>query len=741
MFLANALLTFSALTGLLLGVVMLVSNPKKAVNQSLAAFLFAIFIWLLANLLSNLAVSEDLSLWFARATLVGASLIPYCFILFAKSYTAESKTHLKQVLLLGVPSFLIILTTPTRLNIVSIKAYGNDTVTGPIYIALILVAVIYFLWGFSILFGYSRRTRNNVERTQLRYIFTGIILSLTPVVIANGILPTLGITNAIVYGPSTIILLAIFMSVAIIRHRLLDIRLVVARSIGYLASLLVLAAVYGVLVFGAASVLFHLHFSAGLQVFIAGATAVAALSFGSLKSFFARNTNKLFYRDAYDTQVFLDEFNKTLVATYELDQLLKKSIEIIDKNIRPLNSLFIVNQTSNTKSRLVGAGNKDRLTKQDISTIQGAVANTKQKLIVTDELDSSHSSLQNLLRGKDIVLVAKLASDNAGAKADVGYLMLGPKKSGNLYSSQDIQVIEIVSNELVIAVQNSLRFEEIQNFNLTLQGRIDEATKKLRKANEKLREMDETKDDFISMASHQLRTPLTSVKGYISMVLEEDAGKITHMQREMLGQAFFSSQRMVYLIADLLNVSRLKTGKFIIEPTPVDLAEVVEQELSQLEETAAAHSLTLQYDKPKHFPTLMFDETKTRQVIMNFVDNAIYYTPNGGHITVQLTNNKSTIELRILDNGIGVPKREQPHLFTKFYRADNARKARPDGTGLGLFMAKKVIVAQGGSIVFDSQEGKGSTFGFIFSKHKLGAKPTTTDKPTEKTSETAAAKR
>jgi signal transduction histidine kinase len=226
------------------------------------------------------------------------------------------------------------------------------------------------------------------------------------------------------------------------------------------------------------------------------------------------------------------------------------------------------------------------------------------------------------------------------------------------------------------------------------------------------------------MASHQLRTPLTSIKGYLSMVLEGDAGKVSSTQREMLNQAFFSSQRMVYLIADLLNISRLNTGKFVIELSKVNLAEVVKEELTQLEETAASHSLTLSYDKPKNFPDLMLDETKTRQVIMNFVDNAIYYTPKGGHINVQLVNSADTVTLKVQDDGIGVPKSEQPHLFTKFYRAGNARKARPDGTGLGLFMAKKVIAAQGGSIIFDSSEGKGSTFGFLFSKAKLVPNPT-----------------
>ncbi|MCA9333999.1 HAMP domain-containing histidine kinase, partial [Candidatus Saccharibacteria bacterium] len=232
--------------------------------------------------------------------------------------------------------------------------------------------------------------------------------------------------------------------------------------------------------------------------------------------------------------------------------------------------------------------------------------------------------------------------------------------------------------------------------------------------------------------SHQLRTPLTSVKGYISMVLEGDTGKVNTKQKEMLNQAFISSQRMVYLIADLLNVSRLRTGKFVIEPKPTNLADVIEGEISQLTETAKGRNLTLSYEKPKTFPELMLDETKIRQVVMNFADNAIYYTPAGGHITVNLADLGDRVELTVVDNGMGVPKSEQHHLFNKFYRAGNAKKARPDGTGLGLFMAKKVVVAQGGSIIFKSTEGKGSIFGFSFAKKPLlpqnykGPHPTTT---------------
>ncbi|MDO8265985.1 MAG: HAMP domain-containing sensor histidine kinase [Candidatus Saccharibacteria bacterium] len=294
----------------------------------------------------------------------------------------------------------------------------------------------------------------------------------------------------------------------------------------------------------------------------------------------------------------------------------------------------------------------------------------------------------------------------------VGILFIGSSEQSTSINIEEFEHLSRVSEATGIAIDNKLLFEEYQSVLL-----------KLKHSNNKLKALDEAKDEFVSMASHQLRTPLTSIKGYISMVLDGDAGDINPTQKQMLGQALFSSQRMVYLISDLLNVSRLKTGKFVIEARPVYLPDLVESEISQLYEGATAKNITFSFDKPSNFPKLNLDDMKLRQVIMNFSDNAIYYTPSGGKITVSLKDKKDSVEFTVKDSGIGVPKAEQHKLFAKFYRAENARKARPDGTGLGLFMAKKVIIAQGGSLIFDSKEGKGSTFGFSFPKSRLEIKP------------------
>jgi len=233
-----------------------------------------------------------------------------------------------------------------------------------------------------------------------------------------------------------------------------------------------------------------------------------------------------------------------------------------------------------------------------------------------------------------------------------------------------------------------------------------------RKNQAKIKRIDAAKDDFISMASHQLRTPLTSVKGYISMLVNGDFGRLTAEQKRVLSEAYISSDRMAFIISDFLDVSRLQTGKFELQKTPTHLGEVLDLEIRQLEISATARDINLIYQPTTDLPTVDCDPNKIRQVMMNMIDNAIFYSPSGSKVEVSLYRHNRQVVFTVRDHGIGVPKAEQHRLFEKFFRATNARKARPDGTGVGLYMARKIIVAHGGSIIFESQENVGSTFGF-----------------------------
>lgn len=305
----------------------------------------------------------------------------------------------------------------------------------------------------------------------------------------------------------------------------------------------------------------------------------------------------------------------------------------------------------------------------------------------------------------------------------IGYVCLGSQLVSS-YTPRDIRLLEAIEQELVIAIQNARSVDKVRELNATLQQRVNEATRELRASNAQLQRLDEAKDEFISMASHQLRTPLTSIKGYISMLMEGDVGKVSNDQKHLLQEAFVSSERMVRLIGDFLNVSRLQTGKFIIDKQPVDLAKLVGREIESLGPNAAARSLKFTYKQPKNVPKLSLDESKIQQVIMNFADNAIYYSKEKSTIKVSLTVVKDRVEFTIKDTGIGVPLAEQNNLFSKFFRATNARKQRPDGTGVGLFLAKKVIDAHDGRVIFESKENKGSTFGFSLPLSKLRVRDT-----------------
>ena len=173
------------------------------------------------------------------------------------------------------------------------------------------------------------------------------------------------------------------------------------------------------------------------------------------------------------------------------------------------------------------------------------------------------------------------------------------------------------------------------------------------------------------------------------MVLDGDAGEISASQRQLLQEAFTSSERMVHLISDFLNVSRLQTGKFVIDQVQTDLVSLVAEEVANVSQVASAHKVNVRFRKPARFPLLYLDENKLRQVIMNLIDNAIYYSPNADTVRVRLSIEDGDVVLRVVDHGMGVPKDAQKRLFTKFFRAENARRQRPDGTGISLYLAKK----------------------------------------------------
>lgn len=686
-----------------LGVFTVQTNPRLRVNQYFGLICTFITVWVVSNYLADADPVNSL-LW-TRLAFWSASLGIASFVLFAHIFPRRifRRRWFSMAVAIGAMGMSVITLLPGFVPAVSYDGLTSNVITGELYPTFFIYFVSYMLVAFGLLIRAERREQR-AARERVRFVFAGVLIMVAAASLTNLFLPlVIGANPWARYGSYFSLVFVAFTSYAIVKHRLFNVRAVVARSVAYTLLIVTMAGVYSAAVFTVSLLVFpNSNHSLEQNLTYAALAVLLAITFQPLKAFFERVTDRFLFRDHYDSQEVLNDFGRVLVGELKLERLMDQSLKLLGQRLKVAHAhlyvfddgkIYRVSHYGSIPARLPTVARLQLL---------------RHRLAVADELERGKE--KEILETFDIRL-----SLHVRTKGEfVGYLLLGDKLNGDIYIEQDIELLEILGQELAVAISNAKAYDEIAHFNTTLQQRVDEATQQLRAANARLKDLDAAKDEFISMASHQLRTPLTSIKGYLSMIMEGDAGKITKQQKEFIGYAFESSRQMSSLVADMLNVSRMSAGKFFIEKAPVDLLPIVKEEVEQLRGHAEEKGLKLAFETPKGaIPTLQLDESKTRQVVMNFIDNAIFYTKTGS-ITVTLERIKDRVELRVTDTGIGVPMAARPKLFSKFYRAQNAQTVRPDGTGLGLFLAKRVVEDQGGTIVFESTEGQGSTFGFTF---------------------------
>lgn len=227
---------------------------------------------------------------------------------------------------------------------------------------------------------------------------------------------------------------------------------------------------------------------------------------------------------------------------------------------------------------------------------------------------------------------------------------------------------------------------------------------------EHLKEIDKAKTEFVSLASHQLRTPLTSVSWFAEMLLNKDVGQLNSKQMEYLGEINAGNRRMIDLVDDLLNASRIDIGMLAIEPKEIDLREIVKSALTELNPLIQEKNQEFVEDVEAGLPKAELDPELTGVIFQNLLSNSVKYTPHGGKISLKMKKKGPYINIEVTDNGYGIQKNQQHSVFTKLFRADNIRDKVTDGTGLGLYIVKAVVKQSGGKIYFRSEENKGTTF-------------------------------
>jgi PAS domain S-box-containing protein len=224
-------------------------------------------------------------------------------------------------------------------------------------------------------------------------------------------------------------------------------------------------------------------------------------------------------------------------------------------------------------------------------------------------------------------------------------------------------------------------------------------------------EIDRMKSDFISLASHQLRTPLSAIKTYSHMLLDGYMGEVNDAQRKSLRTVLSAANRMNELISTLLNITRIESGTIAITPKLINIEHLANEVIKEHALMASDKEIKLGMNKTGNHPaTIKTDTLIFKEIVSNLVSNAIKYTPEKGEVGVEVRLRKNDIVVCVRDNGMGIPKYSQEHVFTKFFRAHNVVKQETSGTGLGLYLVKGLLDSLGGDIWFESKEGKGTTF-------------------------------
>ncbi|NMC36606.1 hypothetical protein GYA49_06225 [Candidatus Beckwithbacteria bacterium] len=701
-----------AALNLILGLLVIARNPNKRANQAFFFIAFWFVVWSICLFFYQYPLVFTSVFWI-KATYFSASFISIGLLILSYVFPREisEKPHwlaiAYTILFLIFISFLLVNQLWIR-DVVNDPSKGLQTIYNPLsYLSWLVAAWTFMFWAiYNWRSTYFKLT--SLERLQLKYVFFGIFTWAFGATIIDVVLPfILQDTRTFPFSTAVGIGLSIATAYAILKHRLMDIRLVLARTVSYTLLTLLVVAFYTIGLFLIGNLLLPTHVDGNQLLISAFLALIIAYTIQPIRRFLEQITENIFFKENYDSDALLSKLSKTLSSTLNLTKLGERVFALLEENIHlEFYSLLLFKENGHLSlDRIIGhdfIAAKVQPGNQQL----GLLLRSRKQICIYDELPES--SLKQFMRTNNLgVLMYLRAKDSL-----VGALVLGNKKSGDVLTGNDIKVLQILAPQLAIAIQNARQFEEIQQFSEKLKVKIKEATTNLETANQKLKELDKRKDEFLSVAAHELRAPLTAVKGYLSMVLDGDGGSVNSKVKDFIQGAVEGAEREVRLVNNMLNVSRIEEGRLVYEMGKVRLRDVARSVFDEFNLDAETKDLRIKLQIPNGIKdSVWVDKDRIHEVVANFVSNAIKYTDKGDISIALLQPTKTTVRLEVADTGYGMSEGEQKKLFSKFFRAESSA-GKAMGTGLGLYITKLLVEKFDGKIGFSSEMGKGSIFWF-----------------------------
>ncbi len=672
---------------LFLAFLVLVRNPRHLINIIFFLISLIFALWALFLFFYEFPYIFS-SLFWIKATYLAA--VGYIGLIFFFSFIFPTSAFRKAwvyayivgILYSLLSVWLLLFTKLWVVDVVVDPVKGLQTILGPAYIWWTLGGWLFIVWAV-VNFILKTRYATPPQKIQIRYFWIGFIMFGIGVSVCDVIIPlSLHDTRIFIFGTATNLFFSGATAYVILRHRFLDIRSVVSRSLTYLFLVLLLGVFYAKAISLVTSSITGQEINqAGLFVSVAAALLIT-FSFQPLLALLKKLTNRIFYKERYDETALFQKLTTIMVSTIYLHDLTRTLLdEILNKMHISQGAFVLVDNKKIFHLAHRGYKTPPKFAEEDLDNL------TRQNQIaVFAELPEGflRETMGRLEASVIVPLWAKMESEDI--------LVLGEKLSGDPYTIQDINLLEIFAPEATIAIENISSIE-------------------------RLRRLDEVKSEFISVVSHQLRTPLSVARWNFELLLENAFGKLSPKVRNITRDTYKALMILNEGLNNLIAIIGMEEGKTMMRYETVEInQDIIEEAITSLKDEISEKNIIIKR-RLSFKNDVVLDRQKMEKVCEIILDNAIRYSPPNSTIIISTAlrrrEGKNTLLISVEDEGIGILSENYELLFRKkFFRGEEAKKMSPAGFGLGLFMAREYVELHGGKLWLGEKKRPGSIFYF-----------------------------
>jgi len=703
----------NASTSLMLGLFVFFKDRKSKTNNAFILMTASVFFWSICYFFWQVSTDNFVALVFVRLLSIGSTLIPILYLNWVLSFLGVKDKGSENILIFGYGISLFFL----------FFAFSPDFIRGvesnnffPYWPVPGFLYSTYLVLSYALLVGYGiYQLINNYYKTtglvhyQIKYILIGSLFGFIG-----------GLTNFFLwygipippFGNIVVSLYVFILFYAMMKYRLMDMRVIARQLFIYFGiSVLTYAFFYALIIFY--DTFFGGVFTLGSYMFGVLVAPLFVMLFYNASKSIHQLANKYFFTSLYNYQETISKLAEDLTSHIELKTIVRLIMTTITEtmNVGTI-GLFLINKDGGYE---FFKGDKV-LRGLIVDDVVGYCRKNKEPA-VADELQYHYERnmgnnefilrLYCWMRDKKIGVCLPLIV----GKKMTGLIVLGEKNSRNPYTKEDLELLVVLSKQAGIAIENARQYEQIQDFGKMLQSKVDEQVKDIKEKNEHLQELLIMRSDFLKVISHQLNTPLSIIRGYLSMMKEGD-----YKAEEALPVIEMGMYRIINTVNDFCEAYKLEGENPVMSFQKTNIEGMVKEIIKEKSGMGEVKDkkLKILIKKPGfRVPTVYCDPERIKRVLESLIDNAIVYTEKGFIEISYEVIGKSMLKISIMDTGCGISLADKDRMFQKFSRGIKAPSIHQNGSGLGLYIAKKIIEGNGGEIWYESEgEGMGSIFSF-----------------------------